>query len=203
MDNIRITTPKGIAKYPRLNKADTKFDENGVYKVDLVMPAKEAEGFVKKVTAIRDEAFKASKMKKKAKLPFEKELNDDGDETGNIIIRCKAKNVVTKKGDLWDRKPKQFDAAGQRIDVNIGGGSELKLNCEVYIWEAASMGLGVTLQPVAVQVIKLVEYGNEASADDFGFEKEDGFVSDESFQEEGDSDGSSISDEETEDADLY
>ena len=39
---IEFTTPKGIAQYPWLSKPDTKFNEEGVYKVDLIIPKSDA-----------------------------------------------------------------------------------------------------------------------------------------------------------------
>ena len=32
-----ITTPKGIAQYPWLSKPDTKFSEEGEYKVNVIL----------------------------------------------------------------------------------------------------------------------------------------------------------------------
>ena len=37
-----FTTPKGIAQYPWLSKPDTKFSEEGDYKVNLILNAEEA-----------------------------------------------------------------------------------------------------------------------------------------------------------------
>lgn len=193
---IRLTTPKGTAQYPWLSKPDTKFNDKGTYKVNIIVPAKEAQAFIKKVTEIRDQFFAQEKTKKKAQLPFAKEVDDQGNETGNVVIKCKVDNR-----DDWDRKPKQFDASGNRIDKNVGGGSILKANVQVYTWNVSSLGVGVTLQPVAVQVIELNEFGGSDNAEDFGFEKEDGFVSDEAFEEE--TNEETLPDEETSDSDLY
>ena len=38
--NVKIVTPKGIAQYPHLTKADTKFSEVGEFKTSLILPNK-------------------------------------------------------------------------------------------------------------------------------------------------------------------
>lgn len=164
---LRLMSPKGIARFPWLNKPDTKFSEIGDYKVDLVIPKADAEPLIKKVTSIRDQFAKAEGAKKKANLPFQKELDDQGKETGNYIVKFKVKARV---GD-WDRKPKLYDTNGQRIPTaNIGSGSTLKVGFDVYTWNVASLGAGVTLQPIGVQIVDLVEFDDEG----FKFDKEEG-----------------------------
>ena len=197
---MKLKTPKGTAQYPWLNQADTKFSELGDYKVNLIVPAAEAKEFVTTVTDARKEAAQAEKAKKMAPLPIEKEYDDQGNETGNLIIKCKVSNKRSKKtGEVWDRKPALFDAKLHPINDKIGGGSTLRLSVELYFWKSASLGMGVTIQPLAVQVLNLVEYSSGTSADDFGFEEEDGF---EGNNEETDGETEVLS-EESSDEDLY
>lgn len=169
-------TPKGIAQFPWLSQCDTKFVDVGEYKVNLVVPREEAESFIAEVEAIRDAYGKTQKAKKKANLPFAPELDDQGNETGNMIIKCRVKNITKKDGTLWDRKPVQFDASGNRCNENIGGGSTLKASVVVYPWNVASLGCGVTLQPQAIQIINLQSY--DGGSDAFGFASEKGFSAD-------------------------
>jgi hypothetical protein len=192
--NVKFTTPAGIARYPWLNKADTKWKPEGEYKVTVVVPKKEATALIKLCTEARAEVAKQNKTKKLAELPISPETDDQGNETGNMLIKC-----AVKCREGWDRKPKLFDAAGNRIDVRVGGGSKIKVNVEVYAWFAASLGAGVTLQPVAVQVLDLVEAGEGGTAESYGFGKEEGFVSDNTFAKESSEEVSS----EGEDADLF
>lgn len=171
----RLTSPKGIARFPWLNKPDTKFSDVGDYKVDLVMDKKDAEPLVKRITSIRDEFAKKEGAKKKANLPFAFEEDDNGNKTGRVIVKFKVKAMT---GD-WDRKPKLFDAKGNRItDANVGGGSVLKVSFDAYTWNVASLGAGITLQPVAVQVLELVEFEGGGSASEFGFGAEEGYEAD-------------------------
>ena len=167
-DTTRLTSPSGVARWPRLNQPDTKFNDKGEYKVDLVIPSSEAKTFVKTVSDIQ----KAAAGKAKLNMGWvKKETDDQGNETGNVIIRFKAKNVVLKDGSLWDRKPTIFDTAGRRITDNVGGGSQIKVACDVYSVTVNGTNF-VQLQPVAVRVENLVEYTGGHDAADFGFEVE-------------------------------
>lgn len=169
-DQVRLTTPLGVARYPRLQKADTKFNEKGEYKVDLVVPAKDAKNFVAKVQKLQKEFA----GKKKVELSWlKKEEDDQGNETGNIILRCKAKNVQLKDGSIWDRKPILYRKDGSRIvDEVVGGGSEMQVAVDLYFVDVNGK-VFCNLQPVAVMVSKLVEYSGGGSATDFGFEIEE------------------------------
>ena len=175
--NIKITTPKGTAKFPWLNKADTKFDELGEYKVTLVMSKKDAAPFITAVEKAFKEYKATEKFKKSAPLPWGDEVDDQGNKTGNVAIRLKTKNKRNKDGDLWDRKPALFDAKGNKINVAVGGGSVIKVATELYFWNNPSTGIGVSLQPTAVQILELVER-ETGSAKSYGFDEEEGFTAD-------------------------
>ena len=191
----RATTPKGIAKYPWLTKADTKFKQEGEYKVDLIVPKKDVATLIADITAVRDQFAAQEKAKKKAALPFAEETDDNGKKTGNVVLKFRVK---AKTGD-WDRKPKLFDVRGNRVtDVSVGGGSSIKVSFDIYPWNVASLGCGVTLQPVAVQIIDLVEFDGSGSAGDFGFGEEEG-----SFEGNDDVGSEMEADAESEDDDVF
>lgn len=200
-DNPLIMSPRGIAKYPWLSKPDTKFHDAGEYKVSLIVPEADAKPFIKQITQIRDEFLKTTKTKKKHALPFSKEEDDQGNETGNVIIKFSVKN---KEG--WSRQPNLFDAKGDPISpkvVNVGGGSILKVRAVAYCWDVSSLGVGVTLQPKDVQVIDLKAIGG---SDESPFEEVEGYVHDSSastFKDETDHDEATTSDDQDADSDLY
>ena len=52
MASNTITTPVGIARYPHLNRPDTKYKEEGEYKVNLEMSSEDAEPFIKQIETI-------------------------------------------------------------------------------------------------------------------------------------------------------
>lgn len=192
---VRLTSPKGVARHPWLTKPDTKFNEEGDYKVNLVVSKKDAEPLIKSITSIRDKYAVATKAKKKADLPWVDEVDDNGKKTGKVVFKFK---VAAKTGD-WDRKPKLFDAKGNRVtDVSIGSGTTMKVSFDIFTWPGGKDGCGVTLQPVAVQIIDLVEYqGSGGSAEDFGFEEEEGSFESESdgMEDEVEADSSSEDDD--------
>ena len=163
-----ICLPKGIARYPSLSRPDTKYNENGVYKANVAVPLEDAEATMAKLQSIAKQEL--GKALPKSDNPFWKmEIDDNGDETGMVMFKASVKNVVRRDGQLWDRKPKQYDADLNMVDEVIYGGSELIVSCEIYVWEYSGKK-GVSLQPTAVQIIKLVG----PSEDENPFEKQDG-----------------------------
>ena len=179
---VTLTTPKGIALFPYLNVADTKFDKDGVYKVTLKLASEESGGVIdqiekvmEKAQAMAEEAAKAKRKKAKASdLPYSEELDESGEETGYILFRAKSKaSGVNAKGTRWERKIPLFDPKGKPIKVTIKGGSVLKLSLTLIPWVNPKFEYGVKLQLEAVQVFKLGQGGGERSASGFGFEAEE------------------------------
>jgi hypothetical protein len=165
-----ITTPVGIARYPSLNKPDTKFDEVGVYKVNLEMSAEDAEPFLSQVEALLAEFVAQKKAElKKDKLKMHQAPWEEND--GQVQLKLKVKALgKDKAGETYSRAPKLFNASGEVITDNIGGGSKLKVAVVPYCWYTASLGAGVTLQPKAIQVLDLVTWGDGGSAVSYGFD---------------------------------
>jgi len=170
MPNKTITTPVGIARYASLNKPDTKFDEVGVYKVNLEMSAEDAEPFLSQVESLLAEFVAQKKAElKKDKLKMHAAPWEDND--GQVQLKLKVKAMGKGKyGEMYSRAPKLFNAAGEPITDNIGGGSKIKVAVVPYCWYTASLGAGVTLQPKAVQVLELVTWGDGGSAVSYGFD---------------------------------
>jgi hypothetical protein len=165
-----LTTPAGIARYPHLNRADTKFDEVGVYKVNLEMSSEDAEPFIKQVEAIFAEFLDDKKRElKKEKLKLHAAPWEENDGLVQLKLKVKAMGK-NKEGETFSRQPKLFGADGQPLEANIGGGSKLKVAVIPYCWYTASLGAGITLQPKAVQVLDLVTWGDGGSASAYGFD---------------------------------
>jgi hypothetical protein len=160
----------GIARYPSLNKPDTKFDEVGVYKVNLEMSAEDAEPFLSQVEALLAEFVAQKKAElKKDKLKMHAAPWEEND--GQVQLKLKVKALgKDKAGETYSRAPKLFNASGEVITDNIGGGSKIKVAVVPYCWYTASLGAGVTLQPKAVQVLELVTWGDGGSAAAYGFD---------------------------------
>ena len=154
MAKTNLKSPKGIASYPHLNKADFKFDEDGVWKTDLIVDKNdETEAFVDAVKAVASEAF--GKKASEAHMPF---FQHEEDET-KMVLRFSTKY-----------EPALHSASGAKVSRNglpmIGSGSTLRISTVAESWEGK--GKGVKLYLNAVQIISMVEYG---AAD---FESEEG-----------------------------
>tara|TARA_B100000929_G_scaffold118654_1_gene94038 strand:- start:1321 stop:1944 length:624 start_codon:yes stop_codon:yes gene_type:complete len=188
--NVKIITPSGIAQYPWLTTADTKFSETGEFKTNLILSKKDALS----VSQIIDKAYSDSitfakekakgKKIKEADKPYFDEVTEDGKPTGNVIFKfkCKAK-VTTKNGDTFDNKPAIFDSEGKPMkNVNVWGGSQIKVSAELIPYYTQMVGAGISMRLRAAQVIELVEGGSNSEG--YGFKKEQGYVHAESKSEE-------------------
>jgi len=184
--NIRITTPAGISKYPRLQKPDTKFKSQGEYSVSLVIANEKCAELCALLDPMAEEAYQAAlaepknvlaaKAKKKTitkNEPYSPELDAEGNETGNTIFKFKMNAQAEIKGELKIFKPNLFDAKGAPItkDIGIFGGSVLKVNfTPTPYYTAATFCAGISLRLNAAQVIKLVSGGYDAASCGFGVE---------------------------------
>jgi len=179
-NRVRLTSPKGVAMYPKLNRADTKFNEDGVYSTKLLVSKEEATSFVQSVKQLLKEYYEETcKQQKKNKLKladYPWKENEDGDKL-EINFKLPAK-VKTKNGEIIEMRPALFDSKGTPCDKLIGGGSTIKIGCEASPWFVPALGVGVTLRLRAVQVIDLKEPSSGGSSfESFGFSsEEEGFV---------------------------
>jgi hypothetical protein len=212
-------SPKGTARYPYLNKPDTKFDADGVFKTDLVLSADDAETVDEVIQETLAEAAEMAKRqaaaaKKKGKkqtpkesdLPRAEVLDDDGEETGEVAFRFKSKasGVSQKTGKRWSRTMPLFDAKGRPSKANIYGGSVIKVAFTAVPWVNPKCEYGVKLQMEGVQIIELVSGGGQKSASALGFGEEDGYVADDEDEEDtvaGDGDEAAADDTDTDDGD--
>jgi hypothetical protein len=191
---VRLTSPKGIAKYPWLNKPDTKFDPSGVFRVSLLFDPEEVQPFLDRLDEMADEAFeetKADLLEKGNKLgakqltrndPYEMEIDrETAEETGKVEVKFKMKHLIKTKDGEIELTPSLFDAQGKSVDrneVNVFGGSILRVNFTPRKYYVAGQKMaGVSLQLNAVQIIELAERGGNADYYGFGVE-EDGFSAD-------------------------
>ena len=206
--NPSFTTPRGVFKYPALNKPDYGNEQfpkpNGEYKVQLILSEAEAQPLIEKLQPLYDaaiaegkEKFKELKVEARKKLGkvtendlYATEYDQETEEpTGNLIFKFTMQaSGENKKKERWERKPALFDAKGKPLPKNapaIWGGTEGKVSFEAspyFIPGTGAAGLKLRLQ--AVQVLELVT-GGQRSADAYGFGAEDGYEADDN-NEEGD-----------------
>lgn len=163
---LRMHTPMGRAVYPRLGRPDTKYYDLGIYKANLMVKIEEAKPLLSQLTQIYKEH--TGSAPNKVDNPMWKIATDEeGNLSDEVLLKIAIKNRMGRDGEVWDRKPKLFDAALKPCpNVIPYGGSEMIVNFEVYKWDAGGKK-GVSLQPVAVQIIKLVQ--GDQNAEGFGF----------------------------------
>lgn len=184
-------TPAGKAVWPRLNSPDTKFDEDGVYKTDLVLSAEESEDLREAIDQIAEDGWKEaiSKESKPAKKNALKKFNyhapyfaeeDDqtGEETGNYVFRFKTK---AKNKDGSTKKLPLVDAKKKPLGEIVGSGSTIKIAFAPNPYQMpTSKQYGCTLYLNAVQVLDLVGAGGGGVS---AFDEEEGFESEEAPEE--------------------
>jgi len=204
-----LHTPIGVAVWPRLSgEPDTKFskDGHGVWKTTLRLNKSDPEcaTFLEaliqrhKAAMVDNEQYqdycescKKSGKKPKALLaaeaPWRDEVDEEGNETGNVLVnfKMKASGVSKKNNKPWKRKPMLFDSKGQEItkDVNVGGGSKIRVAFEVLPFWTPAVGAGISLRMEGVQIIDLKTFAKKSAAE-LGFGAEEGYEFDSSPSEE-------------------
>ena len=184
MASDKMKTPRGTAVFPALHRPDTKFDENGSYKADLRLDPSNpgVQKFLSKLDALYKGHMgkvhpKNADSSNKNALYYAEADKETGEPTGFVVVKMRVKNKISKRsGELWDRRPAQFDAKGRPIGSpkQVGGGTTMIVSFEPYCWVNGATK-GVSLQPLAIQIIDLKEWNNERDAADYGFGEEDGY----------------------------
>jgi hypothetical protein len=155
-----IVSPRGVAGYSYLNKPDTKYDADGVYRVTMNLDTGDAE--VLKFIAATDAALEEAEVYARAELtaqlesaegqkkgqikqklanlkvadsPIKQVYDEDGNETTTVKVefKSKAKFKDRKTETVRDMKPKILDGKKNEIpfgSLQIGGGTEMKVGAQ-------------------------------------------------------------------------
>ena len=177
-----FVSPIGTAVWPYLTAPDTRHDVNGIFHVDVSVPADIAETFVSRLDGALDKYIneelstnqKATLARKpvfKNELTYpefpedatdeEKDEIKDGftpEETGNLLFRVKmAAQFTTKKGEVVTQRPIVVSTDGERVTESVFMGSTLRVKGQIvpYI-SAASQIVGISLRLKSAQIIDLV-----------------------------------------------
>ena len=188
-----ITSPEGTAVWPSLT-SPTNFKGEGPLayecKLKLDLKAEGVTSFIERLEqALTDgpatlneqrarfgeKPLTKAQFKKKSNLPWQPELDDDGNETGHVIVKAKLKAERKIKGEAVAQRPALFDASGQQfsLDTPIWSGSKIKLAIQPAPYFVPAIGYGLTLRLKAAQILKVVNGSNESlDAEAFGFESD-------------------------------
>ena len=179
---VKVVSPVGVSQYAWLTTPDTRFDETGHYKTNLILNSKDSQVLKTQISAEIKKSLTLAKEKAKGKAikqansPYEDELVD-GKPSGNVIFKFKTKaQIITKDGKVIPNRVALFDSMGKpMIDANVWSGSEMKVSAELIPYYTAMAGAGVSMRLRAVQVTKLVE-GGSSNAKGYGFDNvKDGY----------------------------
>jgi len=179
-----FVTPPGIARQAFLNKPSTKYDPNGVFSVKLEYDpadvAEHIERFNRLIEEkVAEEIRKNPKIKKiiKTASPFTPVLDDEGDETGKIILNFKRKHKQKlPDGSVKVNKVKLIDGAGNAVTEDIWSGSTLQARYFITSYfSEKDKEVGVSLKLTHVLVIDLVSGGDGSDdPESLGFGKVEG-----------------------------
>lgn len=179
----RYVTPLGVAQYPWLVEPDTKFNPDGDYKVNMLFgDSKNADlqYMLNDLNSTLDEFYqsliKDPKYSKYASKIHKADLYEE-DADGNIVMKFKQRAVIKSIKGTYEVKIPLFDSKGKPLsDIKLGGGSKIKLCFSVSPYFVPSTKMcGLSLRPVAVQVIELKEWTEGGTMQAYGFDSEDGY----------------------------
>ena len=172
-----FTTPVGELVYPWLTRADTRYDPDGVFQTKLLLPFEGAQELIARLEGVLNDfvgTLDVAKQKQYTAAPvFEPELDEEGEETGNVLIKFKLKNKITpKEGNPFEQTPVLVLAEdGSAVTAPIYGGTMARLKGQIVPYtNAMNKAVGVTLRLRSVQVHELVSGGSDGGAfwSDFG-----------------------------------
>lgn len=210
---VKGVTPFGIAQWPHLNKPD-EYKGKLTYKCNVIVPGTDATELVAKIVEETEKSYEETKAKlqeqakngkdgptkAKAKkalegltktLPFVDAVDDDGNETGDIVLKCKANATFTDKKTQVEKSIKisLFDAKNKPLKESIWGGSVLRISYSLIPYYVASANTcGVSIRIEGVQVKDLVSGSGGRSGAAMGFGEVDGYESSDAASDGDDSD---------------
>lgn len=170
---LKVTTGRGKAVYPRLNKPDTKFKDEGEYSIKVKLEGDEAVEFQRRYDEYFEKAHAAAeenagrKLKCGVNSPIKPFVDEDGSEVpGAILVAFKMKaSGRNREGDDWKQSPIVVDRAKRKITELVGGGSLVRVSGLLVPYFTAALGFGISAKLKAVQVLELVGAGGDFTSD--------------------------------------
>lgn len=160
-----ILSPVGIAVFPSLIVADRYYaesaDDPGYYQTKLRVSPSEGEEMQDKLEEMYQDFRRAGKLKDSKSRPWEMETEEDGEETGHVLLKFKTRefNVRKSDGKVFHSRIGFIDGNKNLLntdDLDIGSGSTIRIKAEVYMRDHKGKAF-ISLQPRIVQVIRAVE----------------------------------------------
>lgn len=145
-NDVQFVSPMGTFRYPYLDEADFKFNEDGKFHTGLILEDADAEKLEAKCREVFAEAFPKEKVKTLL-LPIKE--TDDGEK----FITAGSKYA-----------PKKYDAKKKPLAGPIGGGSKGRIAGLLHPFVKGA-NKGVTIYLYDAQVTKLVGRGSGGMMD--------------------------------------
>lgn len=215
-----IETAAGVSEHPWINKADTKYQADGVFKntvvfdhslpttMNLLAMIDEAAAEVKARLIDDNEGLSAGEKKKwKLYVPYVIEEDDEGNPTGRVKIMFKRNRVIRLQGgETKELSVAVYDSKGKVIPAEelpaIYGGTVLKTLFSFRdVKVPGTKQVGVKLDFAAVKIVKIAKSGSSGrdpfskdgddGSDDDGYVFEPGTTRRSSAEPEGEEDGNS------------
>lgn len=172
----RMVTPKGQIYYAKLREPDTFQGKVIGYTIQMKFNKEDTEYLLKEIERELEAGKEAIDLKPGQKWSKEPMLGYHTDKNGDIVFKFKTSTTIkTRAGDEVKRVVPIFDTKGNKVETAIGNGSVGKVAFLLNPYWVSNFVNGVTLRLLAVQIINLVEYGQQ-SADSYGFGEEQGYV---------------------------
>lgn len=170
--NFERMNISGKAQWAKVLEPDTKFNPDGEYSVDVLIPEAVAQPICEKLDGVVAAEF-AKAVEEKPALknqltqsnPYQIVYdNETGDPTGEIKFKAKMKAIWrARDGRSGEQRPIVVDAKRQPISkgIAIGNGSSVNVNIELvpYIMQSTK-AVGCSLRLKGIQVVNLVEYAS-------------------------------------------
>ncbi len=179
----KITTGIGVVEgYVCVVEPSTKFNPEGEYNIQVVVPNKEGIALAKTMINMQDMQYdKYRKNSKKVEITAVKPyVKVEKDENGRIIKEIpdpegryiiKAKNKAYIKNGVVGQKIPIFDSKLNPMNgVKFGAGSKVRLGLTLEGY-STNLGTGVSVKLRMVQVLEMASFGGY-KADDFFTETE-------------------------------
>jgi hypothetical protein len=181
-----ITSPKGSALWCKFKEPDTKFNVKGEYSTEVVCDPNDpaVQAYIAKLEELRDIAYNetietlgAAKAKgvRKAEV-YKEEIDQNGNETGNIIFKYKLKDLTDRQARGDSAEIVVVDAKKNNLGAQaplVGNGSTIRVVSYANPYFMASQKVvGISHIWSKMQIIELNEYSGGGGDD---FDEEDGF----------------------------
>jgi hypothetical protein len=183
-----IETAAGVSEHPWINKPDTKYNPDGVFKNTVVFDHSLATtlNLLSLIDEKAQEVFDrlteglspGEKKKWKLYVPYVLEEDDEGNPTGRVKVQFKRNHVIKLQGgETKELSVSVYDSAGKVIDGEvlppIYGGTVLKTLFSFRdVKVPGTKQIGVKLDMAAVKILKLAKSGS-AGRDPFSKDGQD------------------------------